>query len=102
MFVKSPATTSIVNNEIKLAYEGPTTYNKVFMLRACSRVAAATPSHRAASATKGKGLRFIGVMKTERSTKWGAFIARPAPIVYERLQRLILLIYYYKKIYFWW
>ncbi len=32
-----------------------TTYNTVFTHRACSRVIAATPSHRAASAAKGKG-----------------------------------------------
>jgi len=33
----------------------PTSYNKIFTLRACSWVIAAKPSHRAASAAKGKG-----------------------------------------------
>jgi hypothetical protein len=32
-----------------------TSYNTVFTLRACSRVIAATPPHRAASAAKGQG-----------------------------------------------
>jgi len=42
-----------------MAYSEPrgheTSANKIFTLRACSRVVSVTPSHRATSAAKGKG-----------------------------------------------